>query len=165
MRFKTIKIVLNIFILTHLLVFDLFANQSHKDLCTEIGFQESSQSFLKCVQEFKDREKEKIRINRNSLNQEVRDLPMKNQMLENEKNRIAQRLFQGDRQKYDELRRQQIINGVLIAAIGLGLMAGAAALAAPAAGATVPAAKAPLWMCGSNVWNGNHCSEAIWGLY
>ena len=165
MRFKTVKIVLSFFILSHFLVFDLYANQLHKDLCTDIGFKENTTSFKGCVKELREREKEKIRKIRQNLNQEVRDLPRKNQMLESEKKEIAQRLFKGDKKKYDELRRQQIINGVLIAAAGLGLMAGAAALSAPAAGAaTQPIAKAPLWMCGSEVWSGNHCSEAIWGL-
>ena len=122
MRFKTIKIVLNIFILTHLLVFDLFANQSHKDLCTEIGFQESSQSFLKCVQEFKDREKEKIRINRNSLNQEVRDLPMKNQMLENEKNRESSlriKLQEVERLAAQELLESGVLGDQELRGVGL----------------------------------------------
>ena len=80
MRFKTVKIILSFFILSHFLIFDLYANQLHKDLCTDIGFKENTTSFKGCVKELREREKEKIRKIRQNLNQEVRDLPRKNMM-------------------------------------------------------------------------------------
>ena len=167
MRFKTFKIIFVYITITHFSIFSVFANENFQSTCKSIGFKNDTVKMSNCIEELKNRNKEKIRNHRNEMINEARDLPRQNQMLEQEKKKIAQRLFAGDKQKWEEWRQKQINNGLMLMAVSLGLL-GAAAATAPAAGVSAGTTgssfkNAPLWMCGDSVWQGDHCAN-LWGM-